>query len=143
MIKHTFCTILLSFVFLLGSCQKDSPEATAKEFLNSFYHMDFDKAVALSTPKQAELVKQIEQFSVVVNDSVRAERKKVTVEITNVIQTGDEAVVTFKNSLEPSEQTLKLVHKDGKWLANNSKEDITDDLDDEEVQESEVEKEKE
>ncbi len=120
--------LVVAFIPVWIGCQSDSPEGTAQEFLNSFYQMDFDKAIALSTPQQAELVKQVEQFASLTSDSARAVRKNVKVEIVNVAVDGDNAIITYTNSLEPSESTLKMTKESGKWLANNSKEDITTDV---------------
>lgn len=124
MIYNRFLAIFAA-VLMLGmvSCSDNSPKATAEKFLNAFYHMEYDKAREVSTDKAIELVNLMEQFSVQYPDSAKQNAKKIKVEILDVKEEGDNAVVTYTVSSEPGEQKLKLVKQNGKWLVSHSKQD--------------------
>lgn len=123
--KHTRFLLIPFLVLLLGltACNNDSPEAVAKQFLNSFYHMEYDKAREVSTDRAIELVNLMEQFSAQQPDSTRQNAKRIGIDILDVKEDGDNAVVTYSVSTEPGEQKLKLVKQNGKWLVSHSKQD--------------------
>lgn len=120
-------TVIAVLVLGFTACQDNSPKAVAEEFLVSFYHMDYERARAVSTEKAGELVNLMEQFSAQQPDSVKQNAKKIGIEILNVKEDGDNAEVTYSVSSEPGEQTLKLVKQNGKWLVSHSKQDDIDD----------------
>lgn len=115
----------IAAIMMLGmvSCADNSPKATAEKFLNSFYHMEYEKAREVSTEKAKELVNLMEQFSVNYPDSAKQNAKKIAINILDVKEEGDNATVTYTVSSEPGEQKLKLVKQNGKWLVSHSKED--------------------
>lgn len=85
--------------------------------------MEYEKAREVSTEKAIELVNLMEQFSVNYPDSAKQNAKKISIDILDVKEDGDNAVVTYTVSSEPGEQKLKLVKQNGKWLVSHSKED--------------------
>ncbi|MCB0699466.1 MAG: DUF4878 domain-containing protein [Chitinophagales bacterium] len=128
--------IVLSFV----ACSKNTPEAAAEQFLTGLYHMEYDKARAVSTDDTKGLIDLVEQFSVSTADSARKEAKNIKIEITEVKVDGDNAVVKYKMSSEPGEQKLDMVKQNGKWLASFSKQDNIPEMEaDEDVMEDEPE----
>lgn len=115
--------IVVVLALSLSACSDNSPKGTAEKFLNAFYHMEYDKARQVSTEKTVELVNLMEQFAMQSPDSTRQNARMIKVEIINVQEEGDNAVVTYTTSNEPGEQKLKLVKQNGKWLVNDSKQD--------------------
>lgn len=113
----------IAATFAFVGCSENTPEATAKKFLNAFYHMEYEKARQVSTEKTIQLVNLWEQFSLQYPDSAKQNAKKIKVEILNVQEDGDNAVATYTVSTEPGEQKLKLTKQNGKWLVNDSKQD--------------------
>lgn len=124
MTYNRILTFIAAIIMLgMASCADNSPKATAEKFLNSFYHMEYEKAREVSTEKAIELVNLMEQFSVNYPDSAKQNAKKIAIDILDVKEDGDNAVVTYTVSSEPGEQKLKLVKQNGKWLVSHSKED--------------------
>lgn len=121
-------TMFFVAILMIGmaACNKNNPESVAKQFLNGFYHMDYDKARQVSTEKTVELVNLMEQFAVNYPDSVKQNAKKIGIEIVNIQEEGDNATVTYTVSNEPGEQKLKLVKQNGQWLVSHSKQDNMD-----------------
>lgn len=128
MIYNRFIT-LVAAVMMLGmvSCSDNSPKGTAQKFLTAFYHMDYEKARQVSTPKAIELINLMEQFAVNQPDSVKKNAKKIKIEILDVKEEGNTATVTYTESSSPGEQKLKLEKQSGKWLVSHSKEDDIED----------------
>ncbi len=128
-------TIFIVSLLLVGAtaCNKNNPEAVAKQFLNGFYKMEYEKARQVSTEQTVQLVNLMEQFSIQYPDSVKQNAKKKSIEIVEVKEEGDNATVTYIVSDEPGEQQkLKLVKQNGKWLVSHSKQDDIEDMDEEE-----------
>jgi hypothetical protein len=124
--------LVLSFVAVLFaamaivSCggSKSDPKAVATSFLNARNSMDYEGAKKFGTPETAKMIDMMASFSSMVPDSMKNESKKIKIEIKDVKEEGDNATVTYSESLKPGDQTLKMVKKDGKWLVNMSKEDM-------------------
>lgn len=123
--KYNRIITLAALIMLLGvtACSDNSPKGTAEKFLNSFYHMEYAKAREVSTPKTIELIDLIEQIAVLKSDTARQNAKKIKIEILDVKEEENTAVVTYTESSSPGEQKLKLVKQSGKWLVSHSKED--------------------
>lgn len=111
----------------LAACSSNTPESTAKKFLEGFYHMDYEKAREVSTEETKNLVDLVEQFSVSYPDSAKQDARNIKIDIVDVKEDGDKATVTYKTSSEPGEQKLEMIKENGKWLASFSKQDTIDD----------------
>lgn len=122
---RSFLPLLVAVFALVGivGCTDNSPKATAEKFLNDFYHQEYDKARTVSTQKTIDVIDMLEQFSVISTDSAREEAKKIKIEVVDVKEEGDKAVVKYTMSTEPWEHKLNMVKQNGKWLANYTKED--------------------
>ena len=120
-----------SFVFLaammLVSCKKNSPKDIAHEWLNDFYHLDYEAAKKLSTEDTKNLLSQVEQLSSMIPDSTKKAYKNISITIKSVKVNGDKAMVTYVGSDNPTlEQPLNLVKANGQWLVMYTKEDQPD-----------------
>lgn len=119
-------TVLFVAILIMGmaACNKNNPEAVAKQFLSGFYHMEYEKARQVSTEQTIQLVNLMEQFAIQYPDSVKQNAKKKKIELVEVKEEGDNAVAIYTVSDEPGvQQKLKLVKQNGKWLVSHSKED--------------------
>ncbi len=110
----------------MSSCSQNTPEAAARKFLEGFHHMEYDKARQVSTEETKNMIDIFEQFAVARPDSVKKEARDIKIEILDVQEDGDKAVVVYKTSEEPTEQKLDMVKTNGKWLASFSKQDSVD-----------------
>lgn len=126
--KYNSIIITLAAIFMLAltGCKDDSPKAVAEQYLNSFYHMEYEGAREVATEDAIQLIDLMEQFATQQPDSVKKSAKKINVDILDVKEDGDNAEVTYSISTEPGEQTLKLVKQNGKWLVAQSKQDGVD-----------------
>ncbi len=120
--------ILLAVPFVLVSCSKKGPKENAQKFLSSYYTSDIDGAMTVSTEETKEFLGEIKKL-VEANpfpDSILALQKKVKIEIAD---NGVEVIDTIANvsyTIIPPAETgapnlnkmLKMVKKDGKWLAS-------------------------
>ncbi len=123
--------IAIALIISFAACSDNSPKAAAQQFLTSFYHMEYEKAREVSTPKTKEMVDMIEQFAINYPDSTKQEAKSIKVEILDVKEDGDKAVATYQLSNEPGQQKLNLVKQNGTWLADFSKLDNVPEVDEE------------
>ncbi len=110
--------------FLLVSCSKNTPKEVAHTWLLGFNRMEFDQAMKVSTNDTKNLLSSLQELTEAVSDSGKAELKKITVNIKNVKEDGDKAVVTYVSSDNPREQTLNLVKQNDKWLVLFTKTDL-------------------
>ena len=118
-----FSIILFSAVVLV-SCTKNTPKDVANEWLNDFFHLDYDAAKKLSTEDTKKLLSQVEQLASMVPDSTRRAYKNITITIKSVKVNGDNATVSYIGSDNPAlEQPLNLIKMDGKWKVIYTKED--------------------
>ncbi len=122
----TICVLAIS----ITSCSNNSPKASADKFLTSLYHMEYDKAKEVATDDTKKLLDMMEQFSSVLPDSSKANAQKIKVEIKDVKEEGDKAVVTYVTSESPNEQKLDMVKQNGKWLVQWSKQDGNNEMND-------------
>jgi hypothetical protein len=135
-------TMFFVAILMIGmaACNKNNPEAVAKQFLNGFYHMEYEKARQVSTEQTIQLVNLMEQFAIQYPDSVKQNAKKKKIELVEVKEDGDNAVALYTISDEPGvQQKLKLVKQNGKWLVSHSKQDDIDDAEEEPMDEAEPE----
>jgi hypothetical protein len=105
----------------LISCQTSSPKPVAEKFLNGIMHMNFEEAKSVSDSTTRQLLERAESYMAMIPDSIKAQAKEIKVNIKEVIEDGDKAVVTFNTSKLKEDQTLNLVKTDGKWLVKMSK----------------------
>ncbi len=122
--------ILISFFALIlivattESCNKGGAKDVATKWLTSFYHIDYDAAKDLSTEDTKNLIASLQQFTSMIPDSVKNDRKKVNVNVKDVKEKGDTAVATYTTSDSPDkDQNITLVKVKGKWLVEFSKND--------------------
>ena len=123
-IKYVFLVVILS-VFMLESCNKNSPKEVAYNWLVAFNHLDFETAEKLSTPDTKSLLSALQRLTEKVSDSNKNDLKKVTITMKDVKVTGDKAVATYFSSDNPTkEQTCNLVKQGKTWLVQFSKVDL-------------------
>ncbi len=123
--RKIVCSIAAAILmaFTLQSCSTNSPKAAADKFLTSFYHMDFDEAKKVSTDDTKKMLDMLQQLTPMMPDSSKQQLKKIKVDLKTVTQSGDTASVIYVTSDNPKDQTLHMIKKDGKWLAQWSKQD--------------------
>jgi hypothetical protein len=113
-----FLSVALSIVFF--SCNSNSPKIVAEKFLLSVAKADLDLAKTLCDSNTRELLDQA-NYLTMVPDSVKEEGKKLKINIVDVKENGDKAVVTYKTSKLNENQMITLVKVDGKWLVQLDK----------------------
>ena len=116
-------SLLVCLAFFAG-CNKNTPKEVARTWLTGFNHMDFEQAMKVSTNETKNLLSSLEELTSGVSDSGKAEVKKITVNIKDVKEDGDKAIVTYTSSDNPVEQKLNLVKQDEKWLVMFTKTDL-------------------
>ncbi len=117
-------TILLLAAMALTSCNKNTPKEVAGAWLNCFWKLDYDGAKKYSTEETKNLLMQVEQLANAVSDSDRKQMKKLVIDIKDVKEEADKAVVTYTLSENPSkEQYLNLVKNKGQWQVMFTKSD--------------------
>jgi hypothetical protein len=114
---------LLALAIVFTGCNTNSPKDAAQKWLTSFYHMDYETAKKYSTEDTKKLLMTLEQLSALSNDSVKQQMKQLKVEIKDVKEKGDTAMVSYTLSDTPKEQKVKLIKIQGKWLVAKSKQD--------------------
>jgi Domain of unknown function (DUF4878) len=126
--KLLLLPVLFFAILAMVSCKtKNDPKNVAKEWLNDFFHLDYDAAKKISTEDTKNLLSQVQQLASMIPDSVKQAYKKATVTIKNVNINGDKATVTYIVSDNPAlEQPLNLVKTNGQWLVLYTKEDQPD-----------------
>ncbi len=118
---------LLSFA--LVSCGGGGPKDNAEKFLNSFYHMEYDKAGEFATADAKKQLDMLSSFAGMMPDSSKKALQKIKINVTDVKEEGDKATVTYtvtdptNKAAEAGNQTLKMVKEGGKWLAAWNKQD--------------------
>ncbi len=113
------------FTLAVASCSKNDPQSVAKEWLTSFYHMDFDEAKKYSTDDTKEVLTNFQSFTNLMSDSIKQRAKKAEITIKGVKIDGDKAEVTFLTSEENHEMPpLKLIKQNEKWLVAYTKVDF-------------------
>lgn len=115
---------MLMLAITLVSCGGSSPKASAEKWLNGFYHMDYASAKEVSTEETKKQLETFEGLMGMMQQNAKEEAKKIKVDIKDPKVDGDNATVEYTLSNDPSPKTLKMVKKDGKWLAQWSKMDM-------------------
>jgi len=113
---------LLAVVLTLTSCGGGGPKGAAQKFLDGLYHLDFAAAREVSTE---ETKKNLDNYESMHQNDNKEEAKKIKVEVLEPKVNGDNATVEYKLSNDPTVRTLKLVKKNGKWLAEWTKMDLS------------------
>lgn len=126
--KYFFSGIALVLAMWLTGCSRNTPKEVAKVWLTSFNRMDTDPAMKLSTGPTRNLLSTLTELTGGISDSARKELDKVTVDIKNVEETGDKAVVSYTTSDNPRERKLNLIKENDKWLVQFSKSDLANEV---------------
>lgn len=116
--KRFYLTMmLLSFVFLLGSCSR-GPERVAKDFYNNLNHGKLDDAKKDCTDATKSFVEMAASFGG--NNNFNQNYKA---EVTKSEINGDFATVWIKDANNPqsTEEDVQLRKIDGKWKVNIKK----------------------
>ncbi|MBN9482660.1 MAG: hypothetical protein BGO70_07290 [Bacteroidetes bacterium 43-93] len=121
--KKIFLGLAAILTFTLVSCSSNSPKAVAQKFLEHFWHMEYKDAKEYSTDVTKDMLDMLEQVSTIMPDSAKQNAKKIKVDIKDVKENGDKAVVSFTTSEMPEEKQLNMVKQNGKWLVNLTKND--------------------
>ena len=125
--KLLLLPILFFAVVTMVSCKKNTPKDVATEWLNDFFHLDYDAAKKISTEDTKNLLSQVQQLASMIPDSIKQSYKKASITIKDVKINGDKATVTYIVSDNPTlEQPLNLVKTNGQWLVLYTKEDQPD-----------------
>ncbi len=114
---------LLALAIVFTGCNTNSPKDAAQKWLTSFYHLDYETAKKYSTEETKNLLTTIEQLRTLNSDSEKQQMKQLKVEIKDVKEKGDTAMVSYTLSDSPKEQKVKLIKIQGKWLVAKSKQD--------------------
>lgn len=124
--KKVLSSVAALFVMALTltSCGGGGPKANADKFLTSLYHMEYAAAKEVSTEETKKQVDAYEQMMTMMQQNAKDEAKKIKVDVMEPKVDGDNATVEYKLSNDPTAKTLKMVKKDGKWLASWSKMDV-------------------
>ncbi len=126
--RRIACTMVAAVLlaFTLQSCNTNSAKGVAGKWLTSFYHMDFDGAMKLSTDDTKKMLGMLQQIMpAYMPDSTKAQLKNIKIDVKSVVEKGDAATATYVTSDNPKDQTLHLVKQNGKWLVQSSKEDLS------------------
>ena len=125
MVKHFLSLLIFPLaVISLNSCNRNSAKNAAQEYLNHLYKMEYEEAKAMATQETKNLLELREQLATInATDSDRVAASDVTVEIKNVQEQDERATVVYTVSGDPREHKMKMVKKDGKWLADMTKTD--------------------
>lgn len=115
----SFLTIICLTISLAG-CTSNNPKAVAEKFLLSVAKADLEEAKTVSDSTTRELLDQADYLNMV-PDSVKAEGRKLKINILDVKETGDKAVVSYNTSKLEEQQLITLVRIDGKWLVQLNK----------------------
>ncbi|HQE11289.1 MAG TPA: DUF4878 domain-containing protein [Flavipsychrobacter sp.] len=144
--KKQLLTFIGALFLTIGfvSCNSNTPKETAEKFLNAFYHMDYDGAKSLATNDSKATIDLFAQFATaMMSDSMKAEAKKIKIEIKDEKIEGDKATITYTTSEDGNklERKLNLIKQgegekkdNGKWLVAWSKQDSMTDTEGENEQ---------
>lgn len=112
--------VILSFTVGFIACTTNSPKAVAEHFLLSVAKADLDEAKKVSDSNTIELLDQA-NYLAMVPDSVKEEGRKLKINVVDVKEQGDKAVVTYKTSKLDENQIITLAKINGKWLVQLNK----------------------
>ncbi|MEZ5017323.1 MAG: DUF4878 domain-containing protein [Flavipsychrobacter sp.] len=116
-------SLLVITTFIFSSCNKGEPQVVAEKFLTNFYQMNYAEAKTVATDKAKDILVIVEKISNNLQDSTDVDYKNIKVDIVKVEEEKDKAVVTYTLSNDPTERHLNMVKENGEWLANLTKED--------------------
>lgn len=114
--------LLLVFAVCIGlySCSSNDPKYVAEKFLTSVARADLEEAKKYCDSGTVELLDQANYLNMV-PDSVKAEGRKLKINIEDLKENGDKAVVTYTTSKLAEKQLITLVKQNGKWLVQLDK----------------------
>ncbi len=128
--KKTLLSLSLILVIALVSCSDNSPEAPAKKWLNAYYTFQIDEAKKYSSEDTKGFMDMIQGMLAQspIPDSIITifKQTKIDIHSKDIKVTGDSATVPYtvtmpkmegSPEIPPMDKTLKMVKKEGKWLA--------------------------
>jgi hypothetical protein len=116
-----FRILLVCALFVgLYSCSNNDPKYVAEKFLTSVARADLDEAKKYCDSGTVELLDQANYINMV-PDSVKEEGRKLKINIEDLKENGDKAVVTYTTSKLAEKQLITLVKQNGKWLVQLDK----------------------
>ena len=115
-------TLLVSLSISLLACSPKSPKDVAQKYLNSLLvNTDIESAKKYCEPSSKEIIDQA-MLLYPVPDSVKESAKSTKINIVDVKEEGDNAMVTYISSKHPeNKQVLKMVKINGQWLVQLNK----------------------
>lgn len=119
--------VIISSTFLL-SCQSSSPKSASEKFLTAVYHFDFEKAESYATPETQKFLKLMALYYNDINKDQKTEAAKIEIDITDVNNMNDSAIVTYQTSVDDNSKTLHLYKKNDTWLVNWSSKELEQEL---------------
>ncbi len=119
----------------ISSCNKNSAKGVADKFLTSFYEMDYVEAKKHATDKTKETLTTIDNLKGKFLQTAQGDLKNIKVDIVEVKEEGDKAVVTYSISdgqgmatKNVNNKKLYLVKEKGEWKVNFTKEHNMQDI---------------
>ncbi len=133
--KNTLTILAVLSILIFSGCNKNTSKNTAEKFLTAIYHYDYKTAKSLGTNDTKDMVGLLEAFSSNMVDSMRKAAQKTTVNIEDVVEKGDTAIVHYSLSDDSTQKLLHLVKQKDKWLVSWTKMDAEQEMnnDDEEA----------
>lgn len=128
MSKNSSILISLISCFLLSSCQSSNPKSTSEKFLTAVYRFDFEKAENYATPETQKFLKLMYLYYTDINKEQKTEAAKIEIDITDVNNMNDSAIVSYHTSVDESIKTLHLYKKNESWLVNWSSKELEQEL---------------
>lgn len=132
--------VLASFIVILAvvslaSCNGNTSKSVADKFLTSFYDMDYEEAKKYATDKTKSMLTTIDNLKPKFLQNAQGGLKDVKVEIVDVKEEGDKAVVTYNISdgvgmatKNIANKKLHLIKEKGEWKVNFTKENNMEDI---------------
>ena len=126
----TSATVVVALMLALASCGGgSSPKAAAEKFLNGLFHMNYADAKSVATEETKKQVEAMEQMGTLMGDKEKKEAGDIKVEVKEPVMENDSmATVEYTRSDNPTPMTLKMVKRNGNWLAQWSKMDGMGDM---------------
>ena len=123
--KKFLFSLLAIFVMVvsLTGCSKNGPKSVAEKFLEGLYHYDYETAKEVSTDETKKMLDLMAEFSARVPESEKQEAKKIKIDIKDVKEENDTALVTYTLSDDPKEKKVRLVKQKGEWMVHYTKAD--------------------
>ena len=121
----TSLTLVVALVIALASCGgSSSPKPAAEKFLNGLFHMNYADAKSVATEETKKQVEAMEQMTTLMGEKEKKDANNIKVEVKEPVMENDSmATVEYTRSDNPTPMSLKMVKRNGNWLAQWSKMD--------------------